>query len=144
MRKIKEVLRLRGQGLSDREISRGLKTGRTTVRWYRGRADEAGLTWPLPPELTEGDLEARLFPPVPSAGTPRPLPDWKPVHRELRRPGMTHPLPYHLLPGPSSRLGRQPGSTLNPSSRAARPRRSSRVTISRLRAGPAQMIAAAS
>lgn len=89
MRKIKEVLRLGARGLSDREISRSLKVGRATVRRYRVRAEDAGLSWPLPPDLTESELEARLFPPAPPAGTPRPLPNWNHVHRELRRPGVT-------------------------------------------------------
>jgi transposase len=89
MRKIKEVLRLKLQGLSDREIGRSLKIGRGTVRRYRERAEKAGISWPVLPELSDGELEARLFPPAPPAGTPRPLPDWKDLHQELRRPGVT-------------------------------------------------------
>ena len=38
MRKIKEVLRLRAQGLSDREVARSVKVARTTVRRIRRRA----------------------------------------------------------------------------------------------------------
>jgi DNA-binding NarL/FixJ family response regulator len=48
MRKIKELLRLDAEGLSEREISRSLKLSRSTVQRYRQRAEEAGLTWPLP------------------------------------------------------------------------------------------------
>lgn len=89
MRKIKEVLRLRAQGLSDREISESLGIGRATVSRYRTRAQRAGLTWPLPAEISETELDAKLFPPAPPAGTPRPLPEWKHVREELRRPGVT-------------------------------------------------------
>ncbi len=89
MRNIKEVLRLEAEGFSSREIARSLKLGRTTVQRYRGRAARAGLSWPLPPELTESELEARLFPPPPPAGTPRGVPDWKHIAKELRRPGVT-------------------------------------------------------
>jgi len=90
VRKIKEALRLRAQGLSDREIARSLRVPRTTVRRYRVRAEEAGLSWPLPEELTDSDLELRLFPPPPVPGTHlRPDPDWKHVHAELRRAGVT-------------------------------------------------------
>ena len=100
MRKIKEVLRLRARGLSDRE---SLKLGRATIRRYRVRSEEAGLSWPLPPDLTESELEARLFPPAPPAGTPRPLPHWKHVHRELRRPGVTLQLPGGAVCGKAAR-----------------------------------------
>jgi transposase len=90
MRKIKEVLRLRAQGCSDREIARSANVARTTVRRIRRRAEEAGLSWPLPDELTESALEALLYPPHPPPGIyPRPLPDWKHIHAELRRKGVT-------------------------------------------------------
>ncbi len=90
MRKIKEVLRLRAQGRSDREIARSVKVARTTVRRIRRRAETAGLSWPLPDDLTESALEALLFPPHPPPGIyPRPLPDWKYIHAELRRKGVT-------------------------------------------------------
>lgn len=90
MRKIKAVLRLRAQGLSDRAIAHSLKIPRTTVRRYRQRAEAAGLGWPLPEGLTESALETRLFPPSPPVGRHvRPEPDWSYVHKELRRPGVT-------------------------------------------------------
>ena len=89
MRKIKEVLRLRALGHTDRAIARSLDIGHSTVRRYRERAEGAGLSWPLPAELSESELEARLFPaPVP-ANHAQPLPEWKEIHRELRRKGVT-------------------------------------------------------
>lgn len=90
MRKIKEVLRLRARGLSDREIAQSLQIGRTTVRRYRERAEAAGLAWPLPEGVTESALEAELFPSAPPAGShERAVPDWPSVHAELRRRGVT-------------------------------------------------------
>jgi len=90
MRKIKEVLRLAAQGLSDRGISRSLGVPRTTVRRYRTRAEAAGLTWPLPEDVAESALEARLFPPPgPVSQHVRPEPDWAHLHAELRRPHVT-------------------------------------------------------
>jgi hypothetical protein len=90
VRKIREVLRLGAEGLSDREIGRSLRIGKNTVRRYRTRAEAAGVGWPLPPELTESELENRLFPGAPRPSTaPRAMPDWSYVHRELRRPGVT-------------------------------------------------------
>jgi len=93
MRKIKEVLRLRAQGLSNRAIARSLKIPRTTVRRYTTRAEEAGLSWPLPEGLTESALEEQLFPPAPPIGRhERAEPDWAYMHQELRRPGVTRQL----------------------------------------------------
>jgi len=89
MRKIREALRLRALGQSPGSIARSLDIGESTVRRYLRRADEAGLAWPLDPELGDAALEARLFPPPPAADTARPVPDWAAVQRELRRKGVT-------------------------------------------------------
>jgi transposase len=90
MRKIREALRLQAAGLSKRQISESLGLGRTTAREYLERADRAGLSWPLPQDLSDGALEERLFPAT-SAGSAkeRPPPDWPSIHRELRRAGVT-------------------------------------------------------
>jgi transposase len=64
--------------------------GRTTVREYLQRAAKAGLSWPLPEGLPDNELEALLFPPPVSADrAPRPLPEWKTLHEELKRKGVT-------------------------------------------------------
>ena len=91
MRKIKEVLRLRFEvGLSGRQIAHSCGLGRTTVREYLQRAKRAGLCWPLPEALTDGELEALLFaPPSALPGAARPLPDWQEVHDELKGRGVT-------------------------------------------------------
>ena len=90
MRKVREVLRLHHvAGLSGRAIARSLKLSPTTVKRYIGRAEEAGLGWPLPESLDDARLERRLLPGAPSMpGEPRfPMPDWSRVRRELRRKG---------------------------------------------------------
>ncbi|UWQ27788.1 IS21 family transposase [Leisingera sp. M523] len=90
MRKIKEVLRLRADGLSLRQVARSLSLGRATVSDYLRRAEIAKLTWPLPEELSDTELEARLFPPLAGQASRQiPLPDWAYVHAELRRKGVT-------------------------------------------------------
>lgn len=91
MRKVGEVLRLSWGGkLSPRMVARSCGIGRTTVREYLQRAARAGLSWPLPADLSEEELEALLFPPrVSPTNAPRPLPDWQAVHAELRRKGVT-------------------------------------------------------
>lgn len=89
MRKIKEVLRLKALGQNPKAIAQSVGIGQNTVRRYLRRADEAGLGWPLPPDLGDAAVEALLFPPPPATGTARPIPDWADVQRELRRKGVT-------------------------------------------------------
>lgn len=61
MRKIRDVLRLSAEGLSTRQIAASLAIGRTTLRGYLDRADELGLRWPLPPGLSDTDLERQIY-----------------------------------------------------------------------------------
>jgi transposase len=91
MRCVREILRLKAEGLSDRAVARSTGLARSTVAEYAGRVRAAGLAWPLPAELTDGALEAVLFAGIGVVpGTRRKAePDWVYVHRELRRPGVT-------------------------------------------------------
>jgi transposase len=91
MRKVREVLRLSWGGkLSPRAVARSCGIGRTTAREYVHRARRAGLSWPLPEEMSDSELEGLLFPPPVSAdNAPRPLPDWKVLHEELKGKGVT-------------------------------------------------------
>ena len=68
MRRLRELLRLRYEaGLSHRAIAQACAVGLGTVTSYVRRAAAAGLAWPLPDDLDDGTLEARLF--------TRPTPD---------------------------------------------------------------------
>ena len=88
MRRIREVLRLKwGCGLGDRAVAASCSMLRSTVSKYVRRAKEAGLSWPLPEDLTDEELERRLVP-VPQVG-PHAVPDWLEVHRQLKRKGAT-------------------------------------------------------
>ncbi len=90
MRKIREVLRLKWEcQYSDRKVARSCGLSRPAVADYVCRAQAVGLSWPLPDDLDESTLEARLFPVAPVAPPSRPLPDWATVHRELTREGVT-------------------------------------------------------
>jgi transcriptional regulator with XRE-family HTH domain len=61
MRKIREALRLKAAGLTQREIAASVGVGRSTAGEYLERAKRAGLSWPLPDELDDTVLEQRLF-----------------------------------------------------------------------------------
>ena len=90
MRKIRDVLRLSASGMSNRQIAASLGIGVTAAGGVLRRARAADIGWPLPTEVTDEALEARLYPPSPVAlGDQRPLPDWSMIHRELRRKGVT-------------------------------------------------------
>ena len=63
MRKVREILRLaQGEGLPLRQVGAALGLPFTTVGDHLRRAEQAGLTWPLPDDLDDVALEARLFP----------------------------------------------------------------------------------
>lgn len=90
MRKIRDVLRLSAEGLSTRQIEASLAIGRTTLRGYLVRAREVGLSWPLPPDLHDTDLERMLYPRTArEASQQATQPDWSHIHRNLRRKGVT-------------------------------------------------------
>ena len=63
--------------------------GLGTVSEYLGRAKREGLEWPLPVELDDTALEARLFPRAGPASGERARPDLEQVHQELKRVGVT-------------------------------------------------------
>jgi transposase len=91
MRKIAEVLRLKWEcGLSNRAIARSCSLSHSTIAEYLRRAQAAGLSWPLPPDLGEDTLFERLFPQAaPSSSRVIPCPDWSVLHTELRKKGVT-------------------------------------------------------
>jgi transposase len=90
MRQVRQVLRLKYEhGLPNRSIAKACSIGVATVSEYLGRARQAWLGWPLPEDLDDRVLEARLFPPGEGAEGPRPMPSFAYVHRELTRPGVT-------------------------------------------------------
>jgi hypothetical protein len=87
MRRIREVLRLRHQGLIERVIAQMLGVSNGVVHGYVRRARLAGLSWPLPEGMDDEGLELLLFP-APTAASQsdrRPAPDWVYVEKELRR-----------------------------------------------------------
>lgn len=93
MRQLREVLRLKccGGELSDRQLARRIGVSRSTLQDYVKRLEVAGLSWPLPADMTDEVLERRLFS---HNGTKpgwrlRPEPEWPVLVRELKRPGVT-------------------------------------------------------
>jgi transposase len=89
MRKLREILRLKYElRMRHRAIARACGVGVGTVSEHVARAREAGLSWPLPNDLDDATLEARLF----ATAEPkreRIAPDVMRIHQELKRTGVT-------------------------------------------------------
>ena len=90
MRQLRLMLRLHHSGLGVREIGRRLQVARSTIQDNLKRAQVAGLTWPLPADLTDEILEQRFFSHAGSKPSirRRAEPDWAALARELKRPGV--------------------------------------------------------
>jgi transposase len=92
MRRVREMLRLTlDGGLSVSDAARRMGVARSTVREMAARFERSGLCWPLPLDLTDADLETRLYG---EAGARRgdrrrPEPDWAALNRELKRKHVT-------------------------------------------------------
>lgn len=93
MRKVSEVLRLFHMGgVSQNEIAGAVGLARSTVQKYIQRANDAGITWPLPESMSAEKLDALLFPRPQPPAEPRKgktLPDWDRIRHELGRKGVT-------------------------------------------------------
>jgi len=85
MRKIREVLRLKFDcALSGHRIAQSCQISRSTVADYLCRFEKAGLSWPLPEDLSEEELEKKLFPAVANEPSAKPLPDFEYIYQELK------------------------------------------------------------
>jgi transposase len=91
MRKIRDVLRLtHALRMSRRLVGEATGIGKTAVCEYVRRAAVAGLSWPIPDEIDDAELERRLFPPADTVScAARTEPDWSHIHAELKRRGVT-------------------------------------------------------
>ena len=93
VRRLREALRLKDEGFSNRAIARVCKVSNSTVGEYLERARQAGLNWPLPEGMSEATLYQSLFakkstssqsgaveawrqPAIALAGIPREVPGW--------------------------------------------------------------------
>lgn len=94
MRKIRDILRLRlAAGLSIRQIKNSTKASVGAIQKLLAKANELGLSWPLPDELDDNQLAQLFYPGADTTVSYRyQVPDWAVVHQELKRKGMTKQL----------------------------------------------------
>lgn len=95
MRKIREILRLKhDSGLTNRQIGLSLNISPGTVCNHLNDAKAAGISWPLPEELTDTALEEQIYGKAISASTRKryAVPDWEYVYKELKKKSVTKQL----------------------------------------------------
>ena len=91
MRKFKEVLRLKfDHQLTNRKIAKSCSISHVTVGKYLRLASQAGIRWPLPDEIDDETLEARLYAKAPRAGSDTPgMPSMTYLFQELKKKHVT-------------------------------------------------------
>ena len=105
MRQLMNLARLRfAEQRSYSEIAASLGMARSTVQSAVERFVQAGLAWPLPAELDEDSLYARLYPTAPLARSADP--DFAKVATELKRKGVTRMLLWQEYVSPKFRSSR--------------------------------------
>src|SRR5260370_41121608 len=90
MRRIHRLMTMHfGAGAGTRVIARELGISHSTVREYLARIAAAEITWPLPVEVTDEELERRLFcnGGGRAGGTPYVEPERGTLAAEVKPPG---------------------------------------------------------
>lgn len=91
MRQTREILRLKFEaGLSHDQVARACRLSKGVVAKYSRRARELGLSWPLPSDWDDAELERRLHGGRRSGPKAAfAVPDFAAIHTELKRKGVT-------------------------------------------------------
>ena len=92
MRQVREILRLTFSGdVAGREIARRMGIAPSTIRAVVERFRSSGLSWPLGDDITDEELEERLYGTAGSKQGHRRYaePDFSRIHRELKRKHVT-------------------------------------------------------
>jgi transposase len=88
MTNYREILRLSSQGISQRSIAVSCECSRNTVASTLKRAEECGISWPLPAGMSDSELIKLLFP-AKVLPTSRRIPDYEHIHKEMAKSGVT-------------------------------------------------------
>jgi len=82
--KIIEILRLREQGYSQRDIASSVKCGKTTVSEVERRSRSYGLSYEKAAVMTNNELKALLYPDSFGSRFQKDEPEWKAIHQRLQ------------------------------------------------------------
>jgi len=88
MTNYREILRLHGLNISQRNIAASVGCSRNTVKDVLERAIMHELQVPVPDGVTNTDLKLMLYPPDP-ASSDRLLPNYEEIYKELEKEGVT-------------------------------------------------------
>jgi len=77
-----EILRLLGEGYSQREIAASVKCGKTTVGEIQRRCREYGMSYEKATKMTDDAIKATLYPDSFGKAV-KPDPDWESIHGRL-------------------------------------------------------------
>lgn len=104
MTNYREILRLNSLQYSQRTIESMAHCSRHTVRDVLQAAKEQGISWPLPADVTNAELEQLLFPNKHKASSQYAEPDYPYIHAHPAQAGGRHAgglgWRYHPPPGP--------------------------------------------
>jgi len=92
MTKHREILRLSSMGLSQMAIAASCGVSKKSVSKTLKAAREKGVSWPLDKSYTDEVLERLLFPKAALPASPRKMPDFEYIRRELQRNGVNKKL----------------------------------------------------
>lgn len=84
----REIPRLATMGMNRTSIGAALGCSRNTVAETLARANRKNISYPLPMDMSDIELETLLFPEN-AAKNQRRLPDCELLHKELSKPGVT-------------------------------------------------------
>ena len=88
MTNYREILRLNSRGISQRSIAQSCQCSRNTIAKVLRRVEEVNLKWPLPPDMSDIDLENLLFPKSTAVLSTRQIPDVDYIHKEMLKEGV--------------------------------------------------------
>jgi transposase len=89
MTNYREILRLNAQGISQRSIALSLECSRNTISKVLERAKKQNIQLPLSSDVSDLDLEKKLFPEKASDEPSRKYPDYDYIDNEMKRNGVT-------------------------------------------------------
>lgn len=83
-----EILRLRSNGYTQRQIALSLHCSRNTISEIYELSDAKGVSWDTHSNLSNQEIVRLLYPEKENPGL-RKIPDYTLIHKELARPGVT-------------------------------------------------------